>query len=1070
MYRYPLIATSWPEEVQRGLRWHLWCQHGKGNSGDLDGWSVISWGQLVTLIRWSKHLSWWFFLHYWCETHIGSGAPAPLKLLETKWGWWQGSPRERALLERRDDSGNNWNFVANRCLEPFIMEVTGESTATGSAGQGQSFLPWHLIPAFKPGTSDLTEYSRKIEFLAQIWPAEHLPALAPRAALLCEGSAFQKVIRLDPSKLKTTDTSGVKLLVKTLGGVWGKTTLENKYEAFERIIYGTSQKNDETNESFLARHEVLFEDILNQGATIADMRAYILLRNSALTSEDKKKVIVESGGTLQYDRVVSAIRMLGSKFFQDVHGNKSVSRSKTYDVNFQDVDDEVFVSEEVYYDGWDGNEGMENTLDIFLSEGDEDASVVSQFEDVLLETIQNNEELASYMNTYVEARKRLVEKSKNRGFWISTPKGKGKGKSKQKGKGRRPLAQRIAESSCRRCGQRGHWKAECPYRDKPVPSSQTPGSGQQVANTLIPENDQEVDEDIIFEENLTLSSEGTPSWSYPEAHVVHQVRETGKRDKGNCVYVNGVHRHNLQSFLGRLCNHSYSGDHHDKKNPSLTRTEIPPQREGCLTPSAKSDKTSDGNHRMVGSGCESDNLSKIHIPKVLEESSPQHHIEQQSYFASYRTFGIVDLGASQTVMGQHQVHEFLESLPAHAKTRVYEGPTNMTFRFGNNGTVACTKAIFVPISKIWMKIAVVPSQTPFLISNSVFRNLDALVDTGKQQIEFRKLGCTVPVTLSERKLFLLDISDLIKKAEDPSALSQVGSKPSHEIVLQSQVEENCESKVSSNLVPQPHSEELYQRKPSSCESPCEEIQTLPSSSRPKSLSTSDQSCLRETSLTAHHGCGRLSTGQSLREDAPGDQSGDQPGEAESDALQRTPRAHHQVWRCKAWTTIPSSGSGRSSILPVVPEDLRQVDKADPPGICLLPPVLHRENGSYGGQPKWKEGLQKQGIWEECVSSKEEPKAVIHSDEEDWDQIEGIPQDPETHFRINQLEHMMQQMMIQVQSLTQAVQHGMKPSEQWVNIVVNFWPCVMKKTRGISFVRGITIVIAENANITIRTTG
>ena len=69
MYRYPLIATFWPEEVQRGLRWRLWCQHGKGNSGDLDGWSVISWGQLVTLIRWSKHLSWWFFLHYWCETH-----------------------------------------------------------------------------------------------------------------------------------------------------------------------------------------------------------------------------------------------------------------------------------------------------------------------------------------------------------------------------------------------------------------------------------------------------------------------------------------------------------------------------------------------------------------------------------------------------------------------------------------------------------------------------------------------------------------------------------------------------------------------------------------------------------------------------------------------------------------------------------------------------------------------------------------------------------------------------------------------------------------------------------------
>ena len=366
------------------------------------------------------------------------------------------------------------------------------------------------------------------------------------------------------------------------------------------------------------------------------------------------------------------------------------------------------------------------------------------------------------------------------------------------------------------------------------------------------------------------------------------------------------------------------------------------------------------------SSCESDNLSRIHIPKVLEDPNHQHQVDQHSFFASYRTFGIVDLGASQTVMGQHQVHEFLESLPAHTKMRVYEGPTNMTFRFGNNGTVACTKAIFVPISKIWMKIAVVPSQTPFLISNSVFRNLDALVDTGRQQIEFRKLGCTVPVTLSERKLFLLDISELIKKAEDPSVLSQVSSSTPHEIILQSQVDDSCNSKASLSNGFQRNPEEVYQNKLSSCALPCEELPTLPSSSRPEIPPESDQSCLKETSLTVHHGSGRFSTGQPLREDASGDHSGDQHGKAEGDALQGTPRAHHQVWRCKTWTTIPSSGSGRPSILPMVPEDLRQVDKTIPSGVCLLPPGIHREDGSSGSQFQWKEGLQEQGIWEECV--------------------------------------------------------------------------------------------------------
>ena len=46
---------------------------------------------------------------------------------------------------------------------------------------------------------------------------------------------------------------------------------------------------------------------------------------------------------------------------------------------------------------------------------------------------------------------------------------KGKGKTKKgKGfqKGRQSLAERIASSTCRICGMKGHWKNECPSRDQ----------------------------------------------------------------------------------------------------------------------------------------------------------------------------------------------------------------------------------------------------------------------------------------------------------------------------------------------------------------------------------------------------------------------------------------------------------------------------------------------------------------------------------------------------------------------------------------------------------------------------
>ena len=71
--------------------------------------------------------------------------------------------------------------------------------------------------------------------------------------MMCEGTSFQKAIRIDPSKLKANDTSGVKLLVQTLGGIWGRSKTETKYERFEKAIFGTCQKGDESNESYIAK-------------------------------------------------------------------------------------------------------------------------------------------------------------------------------------------------------------------------------------------------------------------------------------------------------------------------------------------------------------------------------------------------------------------------------------------------------------------------------------------------------------------------------------------------------------------------------------------------------------------------------------------------------------------------------------------------------------------------------------------------------------------------------------------------------------------------------------------------
>ena len=56
------------------------------------------------------------------------------------------------------------------------------ASGTGSSDQlpDEKGVPWAAIPRFIPGTTDLTEYSRKLEFfMASMWFKEFMPQLAP---------------------------------------------------------------------------------------------------------------------------------------------------------------------------------------------------------------------------------------------------------------------------------------------------------------------------------------------------------------------------------------------------------------------------------------------------------------------------------------------------------------------------------------------------------------------------------------------------------------------------------------------------------------------------------------------------------------------------------------------------------------------------------------------------------------------------------------------------------------------------------------------------------------------------
>ena len=264
--------------------------------------------------------------------------------------------------------------------------MSGESRE-GSTAHVSSQLTT-LVPSFDPSKDELEQYVQKIEMLTEIWPAEKLNELATRLILNTSGAAFQK-LQLQKTEILTNDRKGIECLVKALGGQWGKVTLEKKYEVVEKALFRCIQKTDESNDSYLARTDIYWTELLSKKMSMEELRSYIVLRGSLLSHEDKKRVILESdaagSGQLSMDKVNQSVRMLGSGFFHEMIGVKK-SKGKIYDaanVTFEEPEDSTwestaFVSEEF---------SEEDLIDALAQEGDEDALFVSEYELAMADTV-----------------------------------------------------------------------------------------------------------------------------------------------------------------------------------------------------------------------------------------------------------------------------------------------------------------------------------------------------------------------------------------------------------------------------------------------------------------------------------------------------------------------------------------------------------------------------------------------------------------------------------------------------------------------------------------------------------
>ena len=656
---------------------------------------------------------------------------------------------------------------------------------------------------------------------------------------------------------------------------------------------------------------------------------------------------MDADGNLTYGKVIESLHLLGSKFFHEVqNGNKPSSRQKTYDVNFrQDEFDGEAIPENEEQGLMVQADLEESFIEQLHQEGDEDALIVSQFEHQILEVLQEDPSMASCFNTYVEARRKLSEKAKFRGFWQPSGGKGGEGKSKNRFKGKssfpkRTLEQRIANSQCKRCFQWGHWKAECPQRHQ---SSTGSTSTPKAAFTGVAQHDEIppspwnfVDDDLPPENAVAFVAQ-VSNQDFQGSKLSFRVPFEHKKiesfpDLVSKRFRTGVSQHALAKCLSKLT-HRMQPSKTDRVTSAM---DVKPMVEPLSV-----------ENRLD------------HPPSVDEESA---------HFVSQGAEGIVDLGASLSVIGESQFQELCRHLPLDYQKSMKMAPCDISFRFGNDSTVQGTQAMFLPLGKWWMKLIVVPSNTPFLIANSLFRTLGAIIDTNKCEVHFLKLNCTVPIRLSERRLFMLDMVELIRRT--PRINPQDQKEMSPQFICQCVSEKSSDHAVSLEGATAKPVQPVLPVLSKDCRSTSQETSGSDLGSKP---SCQPHSICASTDLSEHGpvSCERVSgPGRALHEghQQPGGSS--QLGIHPSPEVRGSPKPCHGLREVQTGTPL-SGGDSRQSLRELVCEVLRNESEAD---TCPTAPLREAACGAFGKNQL--DSSEEQGLTSQCADFQTSRKSIV----------------------------------------------------------------------------------------------
>ena len=456
-----------------------------------------------------------------------------------------------------------------------------------------------------------------------------------------------------------------------------------------------------------------FEDV-GPETTLKAIKAFVLLKQSNLGHEDKKKVLTMTNGAFDERAIEKAMRSLSTS----VLTGSLQERKKVYPTNYVedpqdspgDSVDHFGTDQSLYAAQGEDDEVPTELLEQLATTGDADALTVQGFEKELTELFQEIPDLHQALLSYQEARGRIVERKRNRGFWPIkglSKSGKGsssfgpKGFRKGGSKGKDELLNRIARTHCKRCGELGHWKAECPQRLKEsqanVASAHEMEENEAAAQVLFEEIDSEAE--VGF--GVGFKSKSHMCFAEPKPFEPEPIVEA--------LFAEEVIKQTQTFFAKR-----------NRVFDSIVRKHNPqPTQQKPLLATGLTSKSGES--------------------------------------LGFRTNGmaILDTGASRSVIGEDNLPMLLGQLPITVRDRVKDRASRVAFRFGNNQIEYSYKQIHIPIefrkTRMWLIVEVVPKATPFLLSIQTMRQLGAVIDLQKSSCHLKAFKQEHPTARSQNR-------------------------------------------------------------------------------------------------------------------------------------------------------------------------------------------------------------------------------------------------------------------------------------------------------------------------------